>query len=150
MSTLILFLPPTLPGPATAYSFTLTANGHVAIRHDSAPAALLPEPTRPGGEVVAVVPARALSWQRVRLPPATRSPAACAPQAAARRTPAWRPPNARQLRVRRLPRESEVVPSLQFEGGSEPRRVVSAEGRGEARASPPPKSSAAVCVSKFV
>ena len=50
--------------------------------------------------------------QRVRLPPATRSPAACAPQAAARRTPAWRPPNARQLRVRRLPRESEVVPSL--------------------------------------
>ncbi|MFN7857452.1 MAG: type II secretion system protein GspL [Acidovorax sp.] len=69
MSTLILFLPPTLPGPATAYSFTLTANGHVAIRHDSAPAALLPEPTRPGGEVVAVVPARALSWQRVRLPP---------------------------------------------------------------------------------
>jgi hypothetical protein len=92
--------------------------------------------------------------QRVRLPPATRSPAACAPNAAARRTPAWRPPNARQLRVRRLPRESEVVPSsyiqFDFEGGSEPRRVVSAEGRGEARASPPPKSSAAVCVSKFV
>ncbi|MFN9726024.1 type II secretion system protein GspL [Acidovorax sp.] len=69
MSTLILFLPPTLPGPSTTYSYTLTANGHVAIRHDSAPAALLPEPTRPGGEVVAVVSARALSWQRVRLPP---------------------------------------------------------------------------------
>ena len=74
--------------------------------------------------------------QRVRLPPATRSPAACAPQAAARRTPAWRPPNARQLRVRRLPRESEVqvVPSLQFEGGSEPRRVVSALRGAERRA----------------
>lgn len=69
MSTLILFLPPTPPGPTTTYSFTLTANGHIAIRHDSAPAALLPEPTRPGGEVVAVVPARALSWQRVQLPP---------------------------------------------------------------------------------
>ncbi|MBV7428644.1 general secretion pathway protein GspL [Acidovorax sp. sif1233] len=69
MSTLILFLPPARPGPATEYSYTLTADGHTAIRHASAPAALLPEPTRPGGEVVAVVPARALSWQKVQLPP---------------------------------------------------------------------------------
>lgn len=69
MSTLILFLPPTLPGPATTYGYTLTADGHTAIGHDSAAASLLPEPTRPGGEVVAVVPARALSWQRVQLPP---------------------------------------------------------------------------------
>jgi len=69
MSTLILFLPPTLPGPATLYSYTLTADGHTALRQDSAAAPLLPEPTRPGGEVVAVVPARALSWQRVQLPP---------------------------------------------------------------------------------
>lgn len=69
MSTLILFLPPARPGPATEYSYTLTADGHTAIRHAAAPAALLPEPTRPGGEVVAVVPARALSWQRVQLPP---------------------------------------------------------------------------------
>ncbi|KQO14808.1 type II secretion system protein GspL [Acidovorax sp. Leaf78] len=69
MSTLILFLPPARPGPATEYSYTLTADGHTAIRHATAPAALLPEPTRPGGEVVAVVPARALSWQRVQLPP---------------------------------------------------------------------------------
>lgn len=69
MSTLILFLPPARPGPATEYSYTLTADGHTALRHATAPAALLPEPTRPGGEVVAVVPARALSWQRVQLPP---------------------------------------------------------------------------------
>ena len=69
MSTLILFLPPARPGPATEYSYTLTADGHTALRHATAPAALLPEPTRPGGEVVAVVPARALSWQRVSLPP---------------------------------------------------------------------------------
>lgn len=68
MSTLILFLPPALPGPATEYSYTLTADGHTALRHATAPAALLPEPTRPGGEVVAVVPARALSWQRVQMP----------------------------------------------------------------------------------
>lgn len=68
MSTLILFLPPTRPGPSTEYSYTLTADGHAATRHATAPAALLPEPTRPGGEVVAVVPARALSWQRVQMP----------------------------------------------------------------------------------
>jgi general secretion pathway protein L len=68
MSTLILFLPPVRPGPATEYSYTLTADGHTALRHATAPAALLPEPTRPGGEVVAVVPARALSWQRVQMP----------------------------------------------------------------------------------
>lgn len=69
MSTLILFLPTARPGPATEYSYTLTADGHTALRHATAPAALLPEPTRPGGEVVAVVPARLLSWQRVQLPP---------------------------------------------------------------------------------
>lgn len=68
MSTLILFLPSARPGPATEYSYTLTADGHSALRNATAPAALLPEPTRPGGEVVAVVPARALSWQRVQMP----------------------------------------------------------------------------------
>ena len=68
MSTLILFLPPARPGPATEYSYTLTADGHAALRHATTSAALLPEPSRPGGEVVAVVPARALSWQRVHMP----------------------------------------------------------------------------------
>ena len=68
MSTLILFLPPARPGAATEYSYTLTADGHTALQHATAAAALLPEPSRPGGEVVAVVPARALSWQRVQLP----------------------------------------------------------------------------------
>ena len=68
MSTLILFLPQAPCGPTTAFSYTLTADGHTELRHASAPAALLPEPARPGGEVVAVVPARALSWQRVQLP----------------------------------------------------------------------------------
>lgn len=69
MSTLILYLPPARPGPATEYSYTLTADGHTALRHATAPASLLPKPARPGGEVVAVVPARALSWQTVQLPP---------------------------------------------------------------------------------
>src|SRR6218665_2904705 len=48
MSTLILFLPPGRPGPATEYSYTLTADGHHATGHASAPAALLPEPATPG------------------------------------------------------------------------------------------------------
>src|SRR6218665_3477765 len=69
MSPLILFLPPGLPGPATEYSYTLTADGHHATGHASSPAALLPEPARRAAEVVAVVPARALSWQRLLLPP---------------------------------------------------------------------------------
>lgn len=68
MSTLILFLPPTPAGPATEYPYTLTADGHSALSHASAAAALLPEPSRPGGEVVAIVPARQLSWQRLQLP----------------------------------------------------------------------------------
>lgn len=68
MSSLILFLPPARPGPTTEYSYTLTADGHSAVRHGVAAAPLLPDPPRPGGEVVAVVPAQALSWQRVQLP----------------------------------------------------------------------------------
>ena len=49
MSTLILFLPQAPCGPTTAFSYTLTADGHTELRHASAPAALLPEPARPGG-----------------------------------------------------------------------------------------------------
>src|SRR5688500_3549859 len=56
-------------GPATEYNYTLTADGHTATRHPTAAVVLLLEPTRPSGEVVAMVPARALSWQRVQLPP---------------------------------------------------------------------------------
>ncbi|KQR63278.1 type II secretion system protein GspL [Acidovorax sp. Leaf160] len=70
MSTLILTLSPDTPGPAAEYSYTLTADGHTAIRHASATAALLPDPGR-AGETVAVVPARLLSWHRVTLPQGT-------------------------------------------------------------------------------
>ena len=67
MSTLVLTLPLGPPGPAPEYGYVLTADGHTATRHASAPAALLPDPGR-AGEIVAVVPAHALSWQRVTLP----------------------------------------------------------------------------------
>lgn len=69
MSSLILTLPLTPPGISTKYSYTLTSDGHTATDHARAAASLLPEPSRPGGEVVAMVPVSALSWQRVQLPP---------------------------------------------------------------------------------
>jgi general secretion pathway protein L len=68
MSTLILTLPLARSGPATEYRYTLSPDGHSATRHASARASLLPAVGR-AGEVVAVVPAQALSWQRVALPP---------------------------------------------------------------------------------
>ena len=64
MSTLILHLPLALPGPHTEYRYTLTLDSHSASGHASARAALLPA----ANETVAVVPAQALSWQRVTLP----------------------------------------------------------------------------------
>ena len=67
MSTLLLHLPLAAPGPHTEYSYTLTADGHSAVRHGSCAPALLPMPGR-AGETVAVVPVRALSWLRVALP----------------------------------------------------------------------------------
>ncbi|MBS0508004.1 MAG: general secretion pathway protein GspL [Proteobacteria bacterium] len=67
MSTLVITLPLGAPPASAEYSYTLTGDGHQAIRQGSAGAALLPDPGR-AGEVVAVVPVRALSWQRVTLP----------------------------------------------------------------------------------
>ena len=75
MSILLLYLPLGTTGPASEYSYTLTVDGHTATRHGSSTAALLPDPGRTG-EVVAVVPARALSWQRVTLPQGATSSAA--------------------------------------------------------------------------
>ena len=68
MSTLVITLPLGSPQAPADYSYTLTGDGHNATQHASASAALLPDPGRTG-EVVAVVPVRALSWQRVTLPP---------------------------------------------------------------------------------
>lgn len=66
MTTLIINLPPEPVAAAAEYGYALTQDGHTLGQHGSAPAALLPPLT--GGEVVAVVPARALSWHRVELP----------------------------------------------------------------------------------
>lgn len=62
MSTLIVLLP---PEPASGmFDYVLTADGRSAGGHDRAPVALLPRST----ELVAVVPAQALSWHQVTLP----------------------------------------------------------------------------------
>ena len=67
MSTLLLILPPTLPGPNTSFGYLVSPDGHQIERQGNAAPALLPTPGR-AGETVAVVPAQALSWQRVTLP----------------------------------------------------------------------------------
>jgi len=76
MSTLIVSLPlPSADGASagsTEFAFVLTADGVSVQQHSSAPATLLPQTGR-AGETVAVVPIRALSWQRVALPPGLRA-----------------------------------------------------------------------------
>lgn len=68
MSTLILTLPLT-SGPTTPeYDYVLSRDGLHADSSGRASAALLPTQGTRGAEVVAVVPARALSWHRVSLP----------------------------------------------------------------------------------
>lgn len=68
MATLILTLPRSTQGAPAEYDYVLTHDGQQATAQGRAVAALLPAPGTRGGEVVAVVPARALSWHRLRLP----------------------------------------------------------------------------------
>ena len=71
MSTLIICLPPlvpgALPGAAAAYDYAVTSDGRTATVNANAPLALLPAVAR-GGEMVAVVPVAMLSWHRVDIP----------------------------------------------------------------------------------
>lgn len=70
MRTLIITLP--LPGEAAnEYAYVLSPDGLEVGSAASASAALLPLPGGAGAEVVAVVPARALSWHQVELPKGT-------------------------------------------------------------------------------
>lgn len=76
MSALIVHLPETPVTASTELEYALTADGSSVARHGAARAAMLPPPGGAGGEVVAVVPAALVSWQRVDLPRgvALRSP----------------------------------------------------------------------------
>ena len=70
MSSLIVILPAETPGPATHYSYVLAADGRTPVSHGHVPAALLPQSAQVT-EVVALVPARALSWHLLQLPRGT-------------------------------------------------------------------------------
>lgn len=65
MSLLLLQLP--LTAPDGEYVYALSPDGQTIAQHATAIASELPAPGR-AGEVVAVVPAQALSWQRITLP----------------------------------------------------------------------------------
>ena len=67
MSLLLIALP---PGPPASYDFATSADGQAVTAAGSAAPALLP-PAGRGVEVVALVPASQLSWQRVTLPRGT-------------------------------------------------------------------------------
>ena len=69
MRTLLLQLPASPPGPSAAYGVAELdlAAGNTRVHTSSAALALLPKPPRQT-EVLAMVPASALSWHRVRLP----------------------------------------------------------------------------------
>lgn len=69
MSQLILTLPLADATGTPEYRFCLSLDGQSVARHGRATAALLPATGRAAGELVALVPAQALSWQRVALPP---------------------------------------------------------------------------------
>jgi general secretion pathway protein L len=71
MTTLIVTLPLELSGAATPYEHVLVTGGGAMDTHATAPANLLPLPSRATGELVAVVPVQALSWHRVELPKGT-------------------------------------------------------------------------------
>lgn len=70
MSALIVYLPTTLPGAAGEYPYAQTRDGEDVLAYGSANASTLPAGDG-GQDVVAVVPARALSWHQTELPKGT-------------------------------------------------------------------------------
>lgn len=76
MSILVFTLPLSDGTDRRDFAYTLSSDGHAIKRHGRIGAADLPASGLAATEVVALVPARALSWQRVQLPPgvAVQSP----------------------------------------------------------------------------
>ena len=65
MTSLIISLPLVGPDAAELYDYVLSSDGLTPVAHASVPLALLPTTH---DEVVALVPAQALSWHQVKLP----------------------------------------------------------------------------------
>jgi general secretion pathway protein L len=70
MSSLFVLLPAELASASSEFPYLLSSDGRTVAGHASAAASLLPAARGAGTEVVAVVPAGALSWHRVELPKA--------------------------------------------------------------------------------
>ncbi len=68
MSTLILTLPLANAAPPPEYDYVLTSDGQQITAQGRTAASLLPATAGRGAEVVAVIPARALSWHGITLP----------------------------------------------------------------------------------
>ncbi len=68
MPLLIITLPSDAADNAALFDYVLSPEGSTVTSHASVPLALLPERDKRQGEVVAVVPAQALSWHQVQLP----------------------------------------------------------------------------------
>jgi general secretion pathway protein L len=68
MTSLIVTLPLTPPHSSTEFDYVLTPDGLTLGGHGRASAALLPTTNKSGDEVIAIVPARALSWHQLDLP----------------------------------------------------------------------------------
>jgi len=66
MTTLIVTLPQELPLATAQFDYVLTVDGRSVAGQSRVPLALLPPVAN--GDVVAVVPVRALSWHQVQLP----------------------------------------------------------------------------------
>ncbi len=68
MSSLFVLLPAEPATPGTEFAYLLSPDGRTVGAHASAPAGRLPAASGAGAQIVAVVPAAALSWHRVELP----------------------------------------------------------------------------------
>ena len=68
MSSTLVLLPHDSPPGSTEFAYAVTTDSRHLARTGRAAAALLPGASGPGGELVAVVPAAALSWHRFDWP----------------------------------------------------------------------------------
>ena len=68
MSSLFVHLPAAPVTAATEFAYVLSVDGRIPGAASSAPASLLPAAQGAGSEVVALVPADALSWHRIEWP----------------------------------------------------------------------------------
>ena len=73
MSSLAVLLPLAAATAHTEFAWVMSPDGRSAGAHASTAAALMPQPTGAGAEVIAIAPAAAISWHQVELPRGTQA-----------------------------------------------------------------------------